>query len=664
MCGICGVVGAADRHLLGGMLSRIAHRGPDDEGSYITSTSSGVVVGLGHRRLSIIDVSPAGHEPISDFTGRIWLTFNGEIYNFRQLRTELESLGHRFRTGTDAEVIIYGYMEWGYQCLRRFNGMFAFAIWDSRNESLFIARDRLGIKPVYYSDTPSGFAFASEIKAFLAIPGFERAVDPGALDQFMTFLWVPDPKTVFKGVFKLPPAHYLVWSNGRTETHEYWDLQFDEDASISEAEWTGRLRESVANSVRAQMVSDVPLGAFLSGGLDSSSVVALMSGSSGPTERPGRVTTYSFGFRPEDLRYDIIGDDLKYARVVGKQFNTDYHESYLDPKVADLLPMLVYHLDEPVADPAIITSYLICRTARERLTVLLSGMGGDELFGGYPRHLAVQLAELYNLIPSRISRPLVGSLQGSKPGRFTAIRRNLKKLGRSAALPERERYLGFGTYFSASDKQELYSAGFAAETAGMDPYVMHRKYFDRVAGQTFLNQMLYVDIKTYLPCLNLTYTDKTSMAASTEVRVPLLDHELVELSGRIPSALKLRRRTGKYILKQAAESWLPRDIIHRKKAGFSAPIRAWLVRDLKDAVEDLLSESSIRSRGYFEYPAVRKLIDDNLSGREDNSLKVFQLLTLELWHRAFIDSADSEQRCNPPLQVSRQTLEPAAAKGV
>jgi asparagine synthase (glutamine-hydrolysing) len=632
MCGICGVVGHADEQLIKGMLARMAHRGPDDEGVYVAETSTTERVGLGHRRLSIIDLSEAGHEPMPDQSGQIWLTFNGEIYNFKELRRELEALGHKFKSDSDAEVIIYAYREWGRECLSRLNGMFAFAIWDARDESLLLARDRLGIKPLYYATTPAGFAFASEIKALLAIPGFDRAVDLSALDQFMTFLWTPDPKTAFRGVEKLPPAHCLVYRNSKAEIFEYWDISFDEDDSVSESEWAERLREQITRSVRAQMMADVPLGAFLSGGLDSSTIIALMTGVA-----TQKVTTYTFGFKQEDLRYDILEDDVKYARVVGREFQTDYHEQYLEPRVMELLPKLVYHMDEPVADPAIITSFLICRAARERLTVLLSGMGGDEVFAGYPRHAAVKVAGAYNLIPSFLSRPVVAALPGAKPGRFTALFRNTKKLARSAALPVRERYLGFGTYFTEGEKREMYTGEMRESASGFDAYEQHRKYFDRVSAQDFVNQMLYVDLKTFLPCLNLTYTDKTSMAASVEVRVPLLDHELIELAARVPARLKLKGLTGKHILKRAAEAWLPREIIHRKKAGFSAPVRAWLVRDLRDMVEDLLSESKTRQRGYFDYRSVRRLIDENLSGREDNGLKIFQLLTLELWHRAFID---------------------------
>jgi asparagine synthase (glutamine-hydrolysing) len=632
MCGICGLVGKADEQLIQKMLASIAHRGPDDEGIYIAESANSERVGLGHRRLSIIDLSPAGHEPMSDAQGEIWLTYNGEIYNFKEIRKELEKRGHKFKSESDAEVVIYAYREWGLNALAMFNGMFAFAIWDARNNSLLLARDRLGIKPVYYANTPSGFAFASEIKAILEIPNFKREVDLESLNQFLSFLWTPDPDTMFYGVKKLPPAHFLIYQNGHAEVRQYWDLEFNEDDSLSETDWVERVREQVERSVRAQMIADVPLGAFLSGGVDSSSIVSLMTGMVSQ-----KVTTYTFGFKSEDLRYDILEDDVKYAREIGAKLETDYHESFFEPQVMDLLPKLVYHMDEPIADPAAITSYLICKAARERLTVLLSGMGGDEVFAGYPRHIAVKIAEAYNLIPSFISRPLVEAMPASMPGRFNSVFRNTKKLARSAALPLRERYLGYCTYFKEDEKAKLYSDAMNAATLDFNALAAHQKYFDKVADEDFVNQMLYVDMKTFLPCLNLTYTDKTSMAASMEVRVPLLDHELVEMAARIPARLKIKGLTRKYVLKKAAEKWLPRNIIYRKKAGFSAPLRSWLQKDLRQMVEDLLSESNIKQRGYFDYAEVRRLIDDNLAGREDNGLKIFQLLTLELWHRQFID---------------------------
>jgi len=631
MCGICGFVGKGDEQLLNRMMASIAHRGPDDSGAYIGEARDGLKVGLGHLRLSIIDLSPAGHQPMPDDRQEIWLTFNGEIYNFQEIKAELRSKGYEFRSATDTEVIINAYREWGQDCLKKLNGMFAFALWDCHNNSLFIARDRLGIKPLYYTETGLGLAFASEIKALLEIEDVKREIDIEALHQYLSFLWVPDPKTLFKGIFKLPPGYYAIYKGGRLQTKQYWDLRFEVDESRSERYWREQVLESLSRAVRLQMISDVPLGAFLSGGVDSSSIVALMS-----KLADKQVQTYTIGFKNEDLRYDIIPDDVQYARQVGKLFNTLYNETLLEPQVVDLLPRLVYHLDEPIADPAIISSYLVCRAARETLTVLLSGMGGDEIFAGYPRHLAVKLAEFYNLIPQAISNRVTAAMRGGGAGRLTALMRNTKKLARSAAQPAKERYLGFGTYFTEDEKYNLYSDGLRSATRGMNPYDKHLEYFDRVKSEDFINQMLYIDIKTFLPCLNLTYTDKTSMATSLEVRVPFLDHELVELTARIPPSLKLRGFKRKYILKRSVERLLPKEIIYRKKAGFSAPVRAWLVKDLRDMVEDLLSEANVIQRGHFNYRAVRQLIDDNLTGKEDNSLKVFQLLTLELWQRTFL----------------------------
>lgn len=632
MCGICGVVGNADEQLIESMLGTIAHRGPDDAGVYVSETSGEQRVGFGHRRLAIIDLSPAGHQPMSSADGRVWIIFNGEIYNYRELRAELLARGHRFRSHTDTEVIIAAYREWGEPCVERFNGMFAFALWDADREKLFIARDRLGIKPLYYADTPRGFAFASEIKALLAIEGVKREVDLGALHQYLTFLWVPDPNTLLRGIRKLPPAHYLTYQHGEIKISEYWDIAFQEDFGRSEEYWSEAVLDALRQAVRRQMVSDVPLGAFLSGGIDSSSIVALMQGE---TKEP--VHTYTIGFRGEDLAYDVIPDDVRYARQVGKLFETRYSEAVLEPEVFELWPKLVWHMDEPVADPAIITSYLICRAARQSLTVLLSGMGGDEVFAGYPRHLAVKLADIYNMLPSPVSSRVVAALPASQPGRFNALLRNLHKLAKSAAMPFHARYLGFGTYFTDEEKQALYSDDMRRATAGFDAYEQHRKFYRRVESEHWINQMLYLDMKLFLPCLNLAYTDKTSMAASLEVRVPFLDHELVELTARIPAELKLRRFTRKYILKRALHRLLPKSIIHRKKAGFSAPLRAWLRRDFATLVAETLSPARLRARGYFNPEEVRRVIDANNAGREDNGLKIFQLLTLELWHRQFVD---------------------------
>lgn len=640
MCGICGAVGTFGREHLDVMLSRIAHRGPDNEGVYISGpTTDGSVGALGHRRLSIIDLSPAGNQPMADAAGRYWLTFNGEVYNYRELRDELRSLGHEFVSGSDSETIVYAYREWGRECVEHFNGMFALAIWDAEKQELFAARDRLGIKPFYWTmldgknGGPRGFAFASEFKAFLDLPGFDRSFDYEALHQYLTFLWVPDPLTIFQSVKKLRPGHRLFFRPGdiEPEIEEFWDVRFDVDRTTTEAEWRDRLLEGLGRAVDRRLIADVPLGAFLSGGVDSSLIVALM------TERMDRsVQTYTIGFRDEDLRHDIQEDDVVWARKVAGLFDTDASERILEPDVMDLLPKLVYSMDEPVADPAIVTSFLICREARETLTVLLSGMGGDELFAGYPRQKAMRLAGYYNAVPAGVSGPLVNRLPASRPGRLNAPLRNLKKLAKSAALPWTERYLGFGTYFTDTEKARLYTPGLRERSADFDAYSEHRRHLSRVAAEDPLNQLLYLDLKTFLPCLNLTYTDKTSMAVALEARVPFLDHEFVALAGRMPPELKLKGLKSKYVLKQAAEKHLPCDVVWRKKAGFRAPVRAWLANELKPMVEDLLSPERVAKRGLFEYSEVRRIIDDNLSGREDNSLKVYQLLTLELWHEAFL----------------------------
>ena len=640
------------------MLASIEHRGRDDEGVWIAPSvdAAGRRACLGHRRLSIIDTSEAGHQPMQYADGRYSVTFNGEIYNYRELRRELERLGRRFRTDCDTEVLLAAYAEWGTSSLARLNGMFAFALWDAHREELIIARDRLGIKPLYYafgSADENGangraadatkvdgqsFIFASEIKAILATGLVERALDAEALNQYLTFLWTPDPHTIFRGIYKLPPAHVLTWRAGEVCVREWWDVSFDEiEEGHGEEWWRERVLETLGRVVGMEMVADVPLGAFLSGGVDSSSIVALMNRHSDGR----RVSTYTVGIEQEDLRYDIIPDDARWARQVGKLLDTDYHELMLRPDVCDLLPKLVYHMDEPVADPAVITSYLVSRAARETLTVLLSGVGGDEIFAGYPRQLAMRLASALDPVPAILRRPLMSTLSnalpGGLPGKFTAPLRNAKKFARSAALDFEDRYLGFGTYFTDAAKQRLYTDDLNESTRDFDAYREHRRHFARVADAAPLNRLLYVDLKTFLPCLNLAYTDKTSMAATLEVRVPFLNVELVELAARMPVNLKLRGLKRKYILKRAAESLLPRDVVWRKKAGFGAPIRSWLRGALRPMVEDLLSEETVRRRGLFRPEEVRRIIDANLSGREDYNLQVFQLLTLELWQRTFMD---------------------------
>ena len=582
-----------------------------------------------------------------DATGRYWITYNGEIYNFAELRVELERDGHRFRSRTDTEVLVELFARKGPAALERLNGIFAFGIWDSAGRSLFLARDRLGVKPLYYSQTSSQVSFASEIKALLPTLSAPR-LRPDMLLDYLTFLWVPDPDTLFDGVMKLPPGHCATYEDGRLVVRAWWDMAFAPEHR-TEADWSTMVAETVATSVRRQRVSDVPLGSFLSGGLDSSAIVAELAGTG---ERP---VAYTVGFSPKDLAHDIVPDDVRYARVVAELLDVEYHEQTLDPDVGELLPRLVWHMDEPVADPAALATYLICSAASKRLTVILSGMGGDEVFAGYPRHLAARIARVADVLPQAARkglRQLVETHVGiGAPGRLRAPRRNALKLLRGIDLPPQERYLTYCSYYRPNELPGILSADVRSELTRHDPFRRHRDYLAKVSGEHWLNQFLYLDMKTFLPCLNLTYTDKMSMAASTEVRVPLLDDELVALSGRIPPALKLRRMTRKYILKRAMESRLPREVIWRPKAGFGAPIRSWLVGGLRPMVDDLLSEERVRERGLFEPGAVRRLVDDFTHSREDNALRIWALLTLELWQQQFIDRRPTLDRPSAPEVV-------------
>jgi asparagine synthase (glutamine-hydrolysing) len=645
MCGIAGLISVNPERRVGAMLKSIEHRGYDDEGVWTSAPfdDEGRRVCLAHRRLAIIDTSSAGHQPMRSADGRFTVTFNGEIYNYRELRRRLEGSGREFRTDTDTEVMLEAFAEWGVEgSLQHLNGMFGFAVWDEREKTLTLARDRLGIKPVFYAEarTEGGgsFVFGSEAKVVLASGLLKPELDLEGLNQQLTFLWTPDPHTLFKGIRRLPPAHVLTWRGGEVSVREWWDVSFDEiEEGKNEGWWRERLSETLERVVGMEMVADVPLGSFLSGGVDSSVVTALMAKRGGGR----RVSTYTVGIEEEDLRFDIIPSDVPWARKVGKLLGADYHETMLRPDVSGLLPMLVRHLEMPVIDMAV-SSYLVSREARETLTVMLSGMGGDEVFAGYPRQVAMSLAGALDPLPSAIRRPamraVAQALPGGRPGRLTAPLRNAKKFAKSAALDFESRYMGFGTYFTDEAKRRLYTDEVRAGLGEADAYYQHRRYFERCKQAAPLNRLLYVDMKTFLPCLNLDYTDRTSMAATLEVRVPLLNHELVELAARMPPRLKLKGLRRKYILKKAAEELLPRDVVWRKKAGFGAPIRAWLRGPLRALVDELLSEEVVKSRGLFRPEEVRRVVGENLSGREDFGLHVLQLLTLEMWQREFLDA--------------------------
>jgi asparagine synthase (glutamine-hydrolysing) len=659
MCGISGLMNCGNRETLARMTAVQTHRGPDDAGLWEKQFPDGSYVGLGSRRLAILDLSASGHMPMSNEAGTLWITYNGEIYNFAELRAELEGKGHRFSSNTDTEVVLHLYEEQGSDCVKRLNGMFAFAICDlcSGVPTLFMARDHFGVKPFYYSQNGSKFAFASEIKALLQVPGIVAEMDPAALHQYLTFLWVPDPQTMFRGIRKLPAGHSAILRNGELRITRYWDLTFppaSKSYAASEDELVEEIRERLRRSVEQQMVSDVPIGAFLSAGLDSSSIVAMMSRAS-----RGPVHTYTITF-PEKYRVgETTLDDPAVPARLARHLGCENQQIVVEPEVADLLPRLTWHMDEPTADPAIITAYLVCREARKQATVLLSGVGGDEIFAGYRKHAAHYWAQAYQRVPGGIRHLLEQALGRLPSFRGTAAKgriRLAKKMARSASLAPADRFIMNCTYLDAEQKAALYPPELLAEIAGVDPALCHRASFDQVKDADFLNQMLYLDTKIFMTSLNLTYNDKMSMASSVEVRVPFLDRELAEcVAWNVPPELKLKgflRPTTKYILRKAMRDILPREVLEQPKAGFAAPVDYWLAHDLKEMVDDLLSPAQLRDRGLFRPEAVRRFIDEHRSGAQDWSMQIWQFLTLELWMQTFLDG--QVRHTESDLDFSRQ----------
>lgn len=639
MCGIAGFVNAGCEEHLAKMADLISHRGPDDSGTYFRSYGD-TLVGLAARRLAILDLSAAGHMPMTTRDGRYSLVYNGEVYNFSAIRKDLESAGHQFSSSSDTEVVLNAYVEYGDDCVRRFNGMFAFAIWDRDARTLLIARDQLGIKPLYYASWPGNLAFASEVKSLLVLPGLSRGLDVRALHQYLTFLWVPDPLTMFAGIRKLPAGHYGKFKDGELTLTKYWDVvipdvghAFSSDSENIKEELKVRWNRSVAS----QLVSDVPFGAFLSAGIDSTSIVAAMHGAGVSSPR-----TFTISFSAKENIGEVTHDDTAVAARTAKRFGCKHTNIVVNPDVAGLLPKVVWHMDEPVADPAAIMAYLISREARKSVTVLLSGVGGDELFAGYRKHQAHFWALTYQKIPSMLRRNLIEPFVKQLPTfRGTPLKgyvRLAKKMATSGSLPPVERFLTDSVYFSEGQKVLLYSADLRNSTAGYDPFATHLEHLSHVAHADFLNQMLYLDLKTFMVSLNLTYNDKMSMASSVEVRVPFLDVELVEWVFRtVDPKLKLRSGTGKFIFREALASSIPGDVLRQKKAGFGAPIDSWLVNDLREMTSDLLSESRIKMRGLFRPYTIREMLKQHRTGAHDWSLQIWQLLTLELWMQEFID---------------------------
>jgi asparagine synthase (glutamine-hydrolysing) len=653
MCGIAGLANCGDRQVLARMTHILAHRGPDDSGLWEKSFPDGSYIGLGSRRLAILDLSADGHMPMCNEDGTVWITYNGEIYNFAELRRELQSKGHRFASNADTEVVLHLYEEEGEDCVHRLNGMFAFAICDLRSgkPELFLARDHFGVKPFYYSHQGKKLAFASEVKALLQVPHIDAEIDFESLHQYLTFLWVPDPNTMFRGIHKLPAGHCATFRGGELTVRQYWDLTFpraDADYSRSEADLADELRQRLQLSVEQQMVSDVPVGAFLSAGLDSSSIVAMMCRAA---KQPIRTYTITFP-RKYRVGENALDDPAVPARLA-RQLGCENRQIVVDPDVADLLPRLTWHMDEPTADPAIIAAYLVCREARKQATVLLSGVGGDELLAGYRKHVAHRWAHAYRKLPALVRSGIESSLEALPAFRGTAMKGHLrlaKKMARSASLDPRNAFIRNCTYLDGAQKANLYTTSVREELGDYDPAVQHNSRFDKIGDADFLNQMLYLDTKIFMPSLNLTYNDKMSMASSVEVRVPFLNRELAEFAAwNIPPNLKLKgffRPTTKHVLRRAMRDVLPAEVLRQPKAGFAAPVDYWLANDLREMVDDLLSETNIRKRGLFRPAEIRRFVDEHRAGTQDWSMQIWQFLTLESWMQIFVDSG-AERRTQP-----------------
>lgn len=643
MCGITGAIWtdpatALDEATLARMTALVAHRGPDDCGEYRseyrleTGGHPQPGVAFGHRRLSIIDVA-GSRQPLANEDGSIWLVFNGEIYNFRELRRRLEGSGHRFRTQGDVETIVHLYEDEGVEFAKYLWGMFAIAIWDAPRRRLVLARDRLGKKPLVYRAERDRVLFASELKCLLAVPGVPREIDPGAIDEFLTYQYVPHPNTIFRGIRKLPPAHYAVWQDGRLEVSSYWQPDFAREEHRPVGEWVEELRSRLTDAVRLRLQSDVPLGAFLSGGVDSSLVVGLMS-----KLGANPVRTFSIGFGEPEY------DETRYAREVAAQFGTEHHELRVEPKIVELLPKLAWHYDEPMADSSAVPTWYVSELARREVKVALTGDGGDELFAGYDRYGAVRLSALIDKLPGPLKRLMASGIWQRLPGgnRRRSLIRRLKRFSAALGRPIERRYLDWIGIFAEADRAALYSDEFLASLPDVDPAEFLLRAWRRSKGRDPVTAASLADLTTYLPCDLLTKVDIASMAHGLECRQPMLDHRVVELAVAMPVKLKHRFGRGKRILLKAFGDLLPRSVCKRRKMGFGIPIDSWLRGELCEFARDTLLSPTALARGYFRPEAMANLLEEHMRGTRNYGYQVWSLLTLELWHRQWVDQAASD----------------------
>jgi asparagine synthase (glutamine-hydrolysing) len=627
MCGIVGIINnhgkPVDEQLLSRMCDAIRHRGPDENGFYVNGP-----VGLAMQRLAIIDLK-GGQQPIHNHDRSSWIVFNGEIYNYLELREKLEKLGHVFYTNSDTEAIVHAYDEFGVDCPKHLRGMFAFAIWNERTGELFLARDRVGKKPLLYAHVNGQLIFSSEFSALLLHPDVSREIQPEALDYYLSFMCIPAPLTAYKAIRKLEPGHWLRWRKGEIETARYWQPDFTKKLDISEEEAGERTVEILRDAVRVRLMSEVPLGAFLSGGIDSSAVVALMS-----QESSERVKTFSIGFEEQDF------SELHHARRIAEHVGADHHEFIVRPDAVEVLPVLVEHYGEPYADSSAVPTYYVARETRKHVTVALNGDGGDESFAGYERYIAMGLTEKYRRVPSFLRESVIKqtvNLIPSSPAKRSRVK-SAKRLLEAVSLPRVDRYAHWVSVFNEQTKQPLYSDDFREQTQEVNPNGLLAEWFKRANGIGILDAMLLTDQMTYLPNDLLVKVDIATMAVSLEARSPFLDHHVIEFAASLPQELKLRRLTSKYLLKKVLRKLLPSENLNRRKMGFGVPIGHWFRGKMQPFLREVvLSEKALR-RGLFKPEAVRQLIELHTRGERDYSHQLWTLLMLELWFNRFIDS--------------------------
>lgn len=632
MCGIVGFVNgeharSANREILEKMNRCIVHRGPDEDGFFVKGN-----IALAMRRLAIIDLK-GGQQPIFNEDRTKAIVFNGEIYNFQQLKKDLEARGHRFYTNCDTEVIVHLYDEYGTDCVQHLRGMFAFAIWDETDKSLFIARDRVGKKPLLYSHKPNGdLIFGSEFTAILAHPGISREVDFNAIDSYLSYLCVPAPQTAFKEIRKLEPAHWLRWKDGKIEAKRYWLPDFSKKIKISEAEAIEETTRIVREATKMRMIAEVPLGAFLSGGVDSSTVVALMAQES---EKP--VKTFSIGFEEQDF------SELKYAKRVANHVGAEYNEFIVKPNALEILPELVEHYGEPYADSSAIPTYYVSKETRQFVTVALNGDGGDESFAGYERHAAMKIAELYHRVPHFARKLLVETPINLIPtSELKKSRvRDAKRFLQAASLPKTERYFRWMSTFNRAAKKEIYTKDFEAKVSDQNASTFLDQWFAKANGSGILDATLLTDQMTYLPNDLLVKVDIASMAVSLEARSPFLDHKVIEFAASLPESIKMKGFETKSLLKKVAARLVPKEVIYRRKMGFGVPIGNWFRSEMKDFVRDiLLSEKSLK-RGIVKPAMLEKYVNEHTNAEKDHTFQIWTLLMLELWFQHFINGKKS-----------------------